>query len=57
MAEKKPGRKRKTKIEKKIDAEGVLRKYGISNTERAYNELIEAMKGHEIQKAKLKLKK
>ena len=54
LVNKKPGRKRKTKLERKSECELVLRKNGITNAERVFKELDEAMKGHKVEKSTLK---
>jgi hypothetical protein len=50
-------RTRKKKTEKHDDCISLLKNYNVNNPEKLYKELVEQMKGDEIEKKKLKIKK
>lgn len=50
-------RVRKKKIEKEEDCISLLKNYNVNNPQKLYKELMEQMKGDEIEKKKLKIKK
>jgi len=57
VSEEKMARTRKKKVDKNKDCINILKQYGISNAERIYNEIQEALKGEEASKKILKIKK
>jgi hypothetical protein len=57
LAKEKISRPTKPKEIKEQDVQAVLHRAGVQNTEQAYQEILEAMKGEELKKQALVLKK
>ena len=57
IPEGKPKRLYKKKEERENDGKYILEKYGISDSRRVLNELLEAMKGDPVESDKIKIKK